>query len=81
MNLMERSNITRPNIDLSRKFTDAGSNSVEGFKRLSPEHQPAELMTHWLRRMILLRVLGMEMERQIINWEISVLCTSYFTTF
>lgn len=34
MNLMQRSSITRPNIDLSRKFTDAGSNSVQGFKRL-----------------------------------------------
>lgn len=42
----QRSNTTRPNIDLSRKFTDARSNSV--VQGLSPEHLSAELMTHGL---------------------------------
>lgn len=50
MGLLGRSNITRSNIDLSRKFKGAGSNSVvPGFKGLSPELQPAEPMTHGLQ--------------------------------
>lgn len=43
---MQRSNITRSNNDLPRKFT---SNSVgESFKGLNLELQPVEFMTHGL---------------------------------
>lgn len=63
MGLIRRSNITKSNIDLFRKFKDAGSNSVvPGFKRFKPRTPTCRAHDSWLTGW-LLKELQMEMDR------------------